>query len=431
MLDIEKVIEDKEALKQSIINRNIDLEVEVVDQLIETHLELKSEKGKLDDLRRRSNELARQIPEESDNQHKQELIEEGKELKKQIQQEKTNVSSLEEAFQEKALQLPNFMDPDTPKGLKDSENVVLSEHLSPPEFDFQPQDHISLGTSLDLIDFQAGARVAGPKFYYLKNEAVLLELALQQFALKRAIEKGYSPVITPDLAKESILQGSGFAPRGKESNIYRIEGHDLNLIATSEITVGGLFSGERLQEDELPKRIVALSHCFRTEAGAGGQASKGLYRVHQFNKVELYVVSAPYGSDDMLNELVDIQAGIYQDLEIPYRLVRICSGDLGAPAYKKFDIEAWMPGKGFNGDYGEITSAGNFTDYQARRLNICYRSLENKKNHYVHTLNGTAVALTRTLLAIMENHQTAAGGIRIPEVLQPYMGMTEISPKQR
>ena len=286
-------------------------------------------------------------------------------------------------------------------------------------FGFPVLDHVALGEQHDLIDFEGGARVAGHGFYFLKNEAVLLELALQQYAIELLVREGFTPMITPDLARGDVLKGIGFIPRGPETQIYSVENHDLNLVATAEITLGGLYAGEIVEADELPIKLCGISHCFRTEAGAAGRASRGLYRVHQFTKVEMFAFTLPEQSEDMHNYFCDLECEIFDGLGIPYRVLDIATGDLGGPAYRKFDLEAWMPGRGDGGEYGEVTSASNCTDYQARRLDIRYKVKGEKGTHLVHTLNGTAVAISRALIAILENYQQADGSILDPRSAAP------------
>ena len=324
------------------------------------------------------------------------------------------------------LSIPNQLAADTPLGEDDTENVVVKTHLSPREFDFKPKDHVELGRDLDLIDFETGAKVAGSKFYFLKNDAVMLEISLKLFAMQIAKSYGYQMLITPDLAKKSILTGAGFSPRGEESNIYNIEDLDLSLIATAEIPIAGIHANSIIDEDSLPCKYVAESHCFRREAGSAGRESKGLYRVHQFSKIELFQITKPDVGEQALEELLKIEEEIYQKLEIPYRVVRICAGDLGAAAYKKYDVEAWMPGRDSDEKYGEITSCSNCTDYQSRRLNIRYKTAD-KKKVFPYTLNGTAIALSRTLVAILENYQQADGSVIVPEVLRPFMQKDRIT----
>ena len=279
-----------------------------------------------------------------------------------------------------------------------------------------------LGKSLDLIDFEAGAKVAGHGFYLLKNDGVLLELALQQFALRTLTARGFTPIITPDLARNSILEGIGFSPRGPETQVYSVEDSDLSLIGTAEITLGGMLADEVLDEARLPIKFVGLSHCFRTEAGASGRASKGLYRVHQFTKVEMFAFTTPETSGAIHQELLAIEEEIFTALGIPYRVLDICSGDLGGPAYRKFDLEAWMPGRGDGGEYGEVTSTSDCTDYQARRLGIRYKPSAGKGTRFVHTLNGTAIALSRAIIAVLENYQREDGLIDVPDVLRAFLG---------
>lgn len=301
------------------------------------------------------------------------------------------------------------------------EGKIIKKYSIPRAFDFKPLDHIQIGEKLNIIDFESGTKVAGPKFYFLKNQAVLLQHAIKSFIFRKAIENGFSCLSTPDLAKDSILKGIGFSPRGPSSNTYKIEDADLNLIATAEIAVGGMYSNCILAKEQLPLLFVAESHCFRKEAGSAGQQGKGLYRVHQFEKIELFGISLPEDSQNIHQKILDLEESIYQDLDIPYQVLLNPSEDLGNPAYKKYDIEAWMPGLSDNGSYGEITSASNCTDYQARRLNIKYKD-EDGKNKYIHTLNGTASALSRTLIIILENYQTEDGNVRIPDVLIPFYG---------
>jgi seryl-tRNA synthetase len=251
---------------------------------------------------------------------------------------------------------------------------------------------------------------------------VLLDLALQQFAVTELVKRGFTPISTPDVAQTQILQGIGFMPRGPETQIYSIENTDLNLVATAEITLGGMLSDQILDADELPLKIVGISHCFRTEAGAAGRASKGLYRVHQFTKIEMFAFTLPEQSDAMHEELRQIECDLFDLLEIPYRVVDTATGDLGGPAYRKYDLEAWMPGRGDGGQWGEVTSTSNCTDYQARRLNVRFKHKAEKGTHFVHTLNGTAIAISRALIAILENNQRADGTIRVPSVLRPWVG---------
>ena len=321
--------------------------------------------------------------------------------------------------------------PAAPVGLTEDESREVRKVGTPRTFDFKPRDHVTLGKDLDLIDFETGGKVSGTGFYFLKNDAVLLDLALQQFAIRKLIAAGFTPIITPDLARNSVLEGIGFTPRGVETQVYSVEDSDLSLVGTAEITLGGMHADELLDEAALPVRYVGLSHCFRTEAGAAGRASKGLYRVHQFTKVEMFAFSTPENSGEIHAQMLSIEEDIFQSLGIPYRVLDICTGDLGGPAYRKFDLEAWMPGRGEHGEYGEVTSTSDCTDYQSRRLNIRYRPAGQKGTRFVHTINGTAIAASsRALIAIMENGQRSDGGIDVPEALKPFVGKDVIVPSR-
>jgi seryl-tRNA synthetase len=294
-----------------------------------------------------------------------------------------------------------------------------------PTFDFEIKDHLELGTELGILDFESGSKVSGSQFYYLYGDGALLELALIQYAFEVLSQEGFLPVITPDLAKSRYYLGTGYAPRGDEAQTYTIEDEDLGLIATAEVTLAGKHADEVILEKDLPIKYIGYSHCFRKEAGAYGKYSKGMYRVHQFTKAEMFIFCTPEESDVMHEHLLAMEEKIYQNLGIPYRVIKQCTGDLGAMAVRKYDIEAWMPGRN---DYGEITSTSNCTDYQARNLNIKYRTKEGK-NEYIHMLNGTAIVTSRVPIAILENFQQSDGSVVIPEVLRKWMRKDKITSK--
>ena len=355
-------------------------------------------------------------------------VSEGRRIKDEVGAVEAQLDEAETTLQARLAEIPNFIHPDVPIGGEEDFREIRRVG-SPRDFDFDPVDHLVICDRLDLVDFEGGARVTGQKFYFLKNEMVLLDLALQRFALNIAIEAGFVPHTTPDLARRTIVDAMAFSPRGEETQIYSVEGTDLDLVGTAEITLGGLYADALLQETDLPLKLVGISHCFRTEAGAHGRESKGLYRVHQFTKVEMFVLCRPEDSEAMHEQILKIEERILQALEIPYRVIDVASGDLGAPAYRKYDIEAWMPGRGEAGDFGEVTSASNCTDFQARRLKARFRRAVTKKNELVHTLNGTAIALSRTPVALLENHQQADGSVTIPKALQPNTGFDRIGPR--
>ncbi|MBM3998550.1 MAG: serine--tRNA ligase [Planctomycetes bacterium] len=424
MLDRKYIVDHAEEVKENCARRGAAVDV---DRLVEIEELRRAKLQDVQELNRRANEVAKSIGSCKDPTARAERVEEGRRLR----DAKDTAQSEHDRLDDEALAIqtliPNRTHPDAPIGTDDGANREVGRGAAPvPDFAFKPLDHVQLAERHALIDFEAGARIAGHGFYFLKNEAVLLELALQQFAVGLLIQKGFTPVITPDLAYTEILNGVGFIPRGPETQIYSIENSNLNLVATSEITLGGMYSGATLDEDQLPIRFCGLSHCFRTEAGAAGRASRGLYRVHQFTKVEMFAFTTPDQSDAVHEELCAIERELFDRLGIPFRVVDTATGDLGGPAYRKYDLEAWMPGRGERGEWGEVTSTSNCTDYQARRLNIRFRKKAEKGTHFVHTLNGTAVAVSRAMIAILENHQQVDGTILVPDVLRPFVGKDRI-----
>jgi seryl-tRNA synthetase len=425
MLDIKYIQENLEAVRKNIANRHMKADPDAAVALYEKRNGLIKQ---TDDLRQKRNENASKMKGPMDSAARQALIEEGKQLKDRIPQLESELAEVETAFKIEMSRIPNMAHPEAPVGKLDTENIEVKRWGTPRTFDFTPLDHVQLGEKLDIIDFDAGTRVSGTKFYYLKNEGVYLELGLVRYAMDILRKHGFTPMITPDLAKEEILEGTGFNPRGAESNIYALEGTGTCLVGTAEITLGGYHSDSVLEAKDLPIFFAGLSHCFRREAGAAGQFSKGLYRVHQFTKVEMFVYCLPEDSDRIHARLREIEEEIFQGLEIPYRVVDTCTGDLGAPAYRKWDIEAWMPGRG-EGEYGEVTSTSNCTDYQARRLNCKFKDDDGRRS-YVHMLNGTAIAISRGIIAVLENFQEADGSVRVPKALVPYLGFDQIKPRR-
>lgn len=422
MIDPKRLRTDFEAIRENARNRQVELDF---DLLLDLYKQKSSLQQQVEALRCRRNENAAQLKQKIPLSEKKPLIEEGKQLKEELAALEKRYTETETAFSQLIQRVPNDTHPDTPVGVNGCDSRELRRWGTPREFSFPAKDHVELGKRLDLFDFESGARVAGQKFYFLKNELVLLEFALETFALKKLVQHGFTPLITPDMARTEILEGIGFNPRGNETNIYSVENSDLCLVGTAEITLGGMYADRLFDQADLPILLCGFSHCFRTEAGAHGQFSRGLYRVHQFSKVEMFAFTVPEDSDTMHEKFLSIEEELYQELGIPYRVVEVCTGDLGNPAYRKFDIEAWMPGRGDGGEYGEITSASNCTDYQARRLNIRFKSGSGEKR-FVHMLNGTAVAVSRALIAIMENYQNEDGSISVPEVLVPSAGFNNI-----
>ncbi len=427
MLDLKFILANLEEVKKNCENRNVKINLENLTQLYEERRQLLNH---VEEIRRQQNENAKAMKAKLSQEEREGFIAKGRDLKELEANENKKLTQVSQQLDDIVRQIPNMTHPNTPIANTEDGNKEIRKWGKPSQFDFKPKDHLELGKELNLIDFETAASVTGQKFYFLKNEAVLLEFALTQYALQMLTQEGFTPIITPDLARAEILDGIGFNPRGEETQIYSVENSDLCLIATAEITLGGMLANNILEENQLPLKFVGISHCFRTEAGAAGKESKGLYRVHQFSKIEMFAFTTPNKSDETHEKFLGYEEKLFQNLGIPYRVVDICTGDLGGPAYRKYDLEAWMPGRGENGGWGEITSTSNCTDYQARRLKIRYRSEAEKKPKYVHMLNGTAIAISRALIAILENYQQADGSVLIPEVLRPFMnGQEKISIK--
>ncbi|MBI2029553.1 serine--tRNA ligase [Candidatus Gottesmanbacteria bacterium] len=413
MISIDFIKKDLSKAKDLLQKRNIKVDLE---QILSLDTKRQSLQEKIQLLREERNKISKRNTEETRAR--------GKEIKDELKILEPEFETIYADLKTLLKQLPNTLHPKTPIGKSEEENIVLKEHGQKPAFSFQPLDHTQLGKKLSILDFEKGAKVAGSNFYFLKNQGVELEFALMKYALDTISKEGFDLYQTPDLAKQNILDGLGFNPRGAETQIYNIENSDLSLIGTAEATLGGYYSGEILNQNLFPLKLGGFSHCFRTEAGGYGRESRGLYRVHQFSKVEMFVYCLPGQSEEMHEYLLSLEEKIYKELGFPYRVVDICSGDLGAPAYRKYDIEVWMPGLN---KWGEVTSASNCTDYQSRRLNIKYRRKDGSTD-YVHTLNGTAIASSRTLISLLELNQQEDGTVKIPKVLQKYTGFSEIKP---
>ncbi len=422
MIDTKELKTRYEEIKKNISDRfmNVDLDKIIADQDKRSAL-----LAEVEALRAKRNETAAKMKGKMDNETRQALIAEGKAIKEELAAKEAEFNEIDVLFAEEARTIPNYAHPEAPIGKEDKDSLAVKFVGEPKHFSFKAKDHVQLGEELDILDFDNGAKVSGQKFYYIKNKAVILQMALERYAMDIVIKHGFTPFITPDIAKEEILNGIGFNPRGAESNIYTLEGTGTCLVGTAEITLGGYYQNTILDKKDLPIKMTGLSHCFRREAGGAGQYSKGLYRVHQFSKLEMFIYCLPEESDSFHKEILAIEEEIFSGLGLAYRIVDTATGDLGAPAYRKFDIEAWMPGRGDEGEYGEVTSTSNCTDYQARSLNIRYRD-EDGKIKFVHMLNGTAVALSRAMVALIENYQNEDGSISIPAALIPYTGFEKI-----
>jgi seryl-tRNA synthetase len=414
MLDIQFIRDNPELVAEKSKQKGYEVDIT---QLLGFDDERRQLQLQVEDLRRQRNELTEQTKGQKPSE---EQITAGRELRDKVADLEHQLAAIDKEYLTLLKDVPNVIPDDTPEG--GEENNREEKQWGEPRQD-EVTDHVTWGERRGLIDFERGAKVAGAKFYYLKGDLVQLELALFQYGLQLAAKYGFTPVTVPHLVNKRTMEGTGFLARGDEQQIYKVEGEDLHLIATAEIPITGYHADEILDAASLPLLYVGLSPAYRMEAGAYGKHSKGLYRVHQFNKLELYVFCQPEDSEQWHQNLVELEEELCQALEIPYRLVRIAAGDLGQSAYKKFDIEYWSP---VDKGYRELMSCSNVTDYQARRLSIRYKNAEDKIA-FVHTLNGTAAAFSRVCIALVENHQTTEGKVKIPEVLRPFMaGKAEI-----
>ncbi len=419
MLDIKFIRENPELVKENSKNRlaNVD-----IDELLRLDKQRREMETKIGELRAERNIGSKGKPTPGEIVKMRKIGDEIAKLEKEIE-------PISQRYRELLLAVPNLTHPEVKVSLDETDNPVMSTFMGPANFEFVPQDHVQIAERLDLIDFDRATKVAGAKFYYLKNELAIIEQALISYAFRVAMSHGFVPFSTPDLAKREVLEGLGFNPRGESTQIYSIENSDLSLIGTAEITMGGYHMNEILDESELPKKYVAVSHCFRTEAGSYSKFSKGIFRVHQFTKVEMFMYTKPEDSESAHQEMLAIEKEIFEGLKIPFRVIDHCTADLGTPSYRTFDLEAWMPGKpsagGEMGDWAEITSTSNCTDFQSRGLNIRYKDGAGAKS-LVHTLNGTAIAMPRAIIAILENYQQKDGSVVVPEVLRSYAGIDKI-----
>ncbi len=416
MLDFKFIRNNIDKVKQNTIERGMN--PQIVDEWVVIDKERTLLQARLEEINKLRNDLADKGMVDENSR------EEGKRLKIEGKEIEVKLDELNSKWKELINQIPNIHRPEVPIGKNEEGNKEVKKVGDIPNFSFPVKDHLELAAMHDLIDFEAGAKVSGSQFYFLKNDAVKLELALLQFGINFLEKKGFTIIMTPDLAKSRFYLGTGYAPKGDEAQIYEIDGEDLGLIATAEVTMAGMHADDVLKSEDLPIKYAAVSHCFRKEAGAYGKYSKGLYRVHQFTKLEMFIYSLPEKSEEMHQLILQTEEEITQALGLPYRVLEMCSGDLGAIASRKYDLEAWMPGRN---DYGEITSTSNTDDFQARNLNIKVKT--EKGNEFVHMLNGTALVTSRIPIAILENFQQEDGSIKIPEVLVPYMGKEYIGKK--
>ncbi|MFZ5365930.1 MAG: serine--tRNA ligase [Patescibacteria group bacterium] len=416
MLDINLIRENPEKVKVGIVAKGYDSKI--VDKVLLADRKKREIQEEAEMLRAKRNKLAKigkGTPE-------------AKKLKERLKLVEQELRKAEEEFQELMLQVPNFPAPDVSFGKDESENKVIRSWGEPKEFGFKPKDHLELGELLDIIDVKRAGKVSGSRFGYLKNEGAILEFALVQLAFETLVKEGFIPVVPTVMIKKETMRGMGYLEHGGKEDMYILENDGLVLVGTSEQSIGPMHQGEVFEEKDLPRRYLGFSSCFRREAGAYGKDTRGILRVHQFDKVEMFSFTKPDQGDREHEYLLSLEEKLVQLIEVPYRVVKMCTGDLGAPAARKYDIECWIPSQE---KYRETHSTSTCTDFQARRLNIRYKTTDNRQQttEFVHTLNGTAFAIGRTLIAILENYQQKDGSVLVPKTLQKYTGFEKISPK--
>lgn len=420
MIDLKHLRENQDFYRKGFAKKQVQVDIPKILELDEKHRHLIQE---VENLRSEKNKVSKEIPTLSDSE-KKEKITEMKELGERLNTLEVDMNKIFVQLKELLIIAPNPPHESVLEGRDDEDNQVIRTVGEKPNFNFKPKDHLELGKILDVIDMETAAKVSGSRFYYLKNELVVLEFALINWLLQKYISKGFTPVTVPMLVKEEMMYATGFFPADR-SEIYTVnpktaenpEGDDLYLVGTSEVPLSGLHMFKAIDDLSKPKRYIGFSSCFRREAGSYGKDTRGILRVHQFDKMEMFSFCHPANSWEEHDFLLSIEEEILSELNLPYQVVNICGGDLGAPAAKKYDCEVWIPTQE---KYRELTSCSNCTDFQARRGKIRYKT--DKGTEFAHTLNGTAMASTRTLIAIMENNQQEDGSIKIPEVLHPYTG---------
>jgi len=418
MIDIKYLRENGEEVEKAALAKRVSVNVAEILEVDTKKRELDSEVQLLREKRNAHSATIKGKP-------TPEQIEEGKKIKGELEGKESALSALEQELRELLLKIPNPSKLDVKIGKNDTENDVVKKVGEPTKFDFQPKDHLDIGEALDIIDVQRAAKVSGARFAYLKNEGALLEFALVQFAIETLMKDGFKPIVPPVLIKTEVMRGLGYMENGGDEDMFHLEKDGFTLVGTAEHSIVPQHMDETFDVKNLPLRYVGFSTAFRREAGSYGKDTKGILRVHQFDKIEM-VSFVKEGEDDKEQDfLLSIEEKLFQALEIPYQVIKMCTGDLGFPAARKFDIEAWMPGQD---KYREVTSVSTITDFQSRRLNIKYQDGSEKK--FANILNGTAFAIGRTLIAILENHQQEDGSVLVPQVLQKYMGgITKIEKK--
>src|SRR6056297_361678 len=418
MLNLDLIRDNEKEVKKKLATRGVS--EEEINKIIDFDKKKRNLIQEVEDKRHKLNKLSEEIAHSKPTEEK---IEKGRELKKEIKKIEDSLDEIKEKFAEKLALIPNVPRDEVPVGDNEEDNEVLDKVGSPPKKEATPQSYLEIVKNLDLIDTSRAAKVAGSRFTYIKKELVLLELALVNFTLFELMKEGFTPVMPPMMMKEGLMRELGYENLIQNEDLYYLPKDKLNLVGTAEHTIGAMYKNEILDSDSLPQRIAGFSTCFRREAGSYGKDTKGILRLHQFNKVEMFSFVKPEKAIDEHRLFVKIARQIVEKLELPYRLVRLCTGDLGQPATVTYDLETWIPSQE---RYRETHSISHCSDYQSRGLKIRYRD-HDQETRYLHTVNGTAIALERMLIAIIENYQTKEGGIKIPKVLQNYLPFKEIN----
>jgi seryl-tRNA synthetase len=418
MIDIKLLLKNPERVAENNKKRGKDIDVHVVISLHEKRIAAIEE---IQSLRTRSNEIAAQIPSVSEPQRKV-LVEEGKAIKEQVKEKEAGLSSIEENLNTQLTHYPNILRDDVPVGKDESSNETVEVVGKPTAFSFEPKDHLELAEALDLIDMQRAAKISGARFAFLKGDLVLMQFALLQYALTQLVKEGFIPILPPHIISTEAMGAMGYLQHGGEEEIYHLRNDDAVLIGTSEQSIGPMHMDEILDGAQFPIRYVGYSPCYRREAGSYGKDTHGIFRVHQFSKVEMFSFTSPEHSDEEHEFLLKMQRNLWDGLKLPYRVVKLSSGDTGTPSARTYDIETWFPS--YN-DYRETHSTSNTTDYQTRRLKTRYKTSDGK-TEFAHALNGTAFSMNRPLIAILENYQQEDGSIVVPEVLRTWMGKDRI-----
>lgn len=419
MLDIQFIRENTEKVKAGVAAKQID--PKIVDQLLEVDEKRRQLILEVEEIRAKRNEIAKEGKPHSAKASR------GRELKEELKAKEPELNKIEEKFFKLVRDIPNLPASDVKEGKDERENEVVRKWGEPTKFSFKPKDHVELGEKLGIIDMERAAKVSGARFAYLKGDAVLLEFALVQFAMETLLKEGFTPVVPPTMIKKEAMEGMGYLEHGGEENMYVLDKDNMVLVGTSEQSIGPMHMNEILDSAKLPLRYVGFSSCFRRETGTSGQDIRGILRVHQFDKVEMFSFTKAEDDEKEHEYFLSLEEKLLQALKIPYQVVKMCSGDLGAPAARKYDLDAWIPSQD---KYREVTSTSTCTDFQARRLNIKYlpaqAGRDGDKTLFVHTINGTAFAIGRTIIAILENYQNEDGSVEIPEVLQKWVGKEKI-----